>query len=126
MQYIKKLVESTIPKTILLQPQYRDINNKVLQPLALLTLLQYNTDKIIPKVVDLMNVKIMPLLQSRGNRDLRGYVQTLNQSLNELQMFLSHFDLKKVPFEHVLLLSAVISKINLTYIKKNCFWKKYL
>ena len=110
--YIKKLVESTIPKTILIQPQYRDINNKVLQPLALLTQLQYNTDKIIPKVVDFINNQIMPLIQSRGTADLRGYAQQLNEALNKLNVFLSHPDLKDVSFENVLLLSAVISAGN--------------
>jgi hypothetical protein len=48
--------------------------------------------------------------QSRGTNDLRGYTQKLNQSLNKLNVFLSHPDLKDVPFENVLLLSAVISE----------------
>ena len=80
--------------------------HKVLDPLTLLGLLQYNTNKIIPKVVNYMNKNVMPLFQSRGRDDLRGYAQKLNQSLN---VFLSHPDLKDVPFANVLLVSAVIS-----------------
>ena len=112
MHYIKKLVESTIPKVVLAEPQYRDINNKVFQPLKLLDLLQYNTDKIIPKVVDFINSQIMPLLKNRGTADLQGYSQKLNEALNKLNVFLSHPDLADVSFQNVLLLSAVISAGN--------------